>query len=197
MLEKQLDLNDLQPMEKHEIIKFLETLNGNITWNILLREHKDNIKTVLDLLKIVKPRVWIDKSLDYEQYLPKHKIYEYYFKILYTDYLLYSPPGLTITLPDLSSYPDKLRKFIELKYDTLKGILETNNFTHTRSENGFIDLSPFSVSFDNLYCDYLELKDPSYPILVKAIKVLCYLLFIGLTIDEIKVVVNKAFINEN
>lgn len=189
MLEKKLDFNDLELLEKREIIAFLEILNANISWASVIEEHMKTIKTIMDLLKIVKPRIWIDKSIEYEQFIEKNKIYEYYFKILYTDYLLNLYPPLTIYMPNLDVYPNRLKKFLEFKYNILKGILNTNHFKYIESSKteAFLDLSPFSFGLDNLYCKYKKTM-LSGSKLIEEIKILCFLLYIGLTFDELKLV---------
>ena len=125
-----MDLNDFDRNELYELYKFLYRLNPNIMWESFLMEKKENIKTLFDFLKIIKYKIWKDKSLSYDYIMPREKVFEHYMELIYGEYLLKRQhTGLVVAIPDLQNcyYPDKVKECIELKLSVLRSIV---NLTH-------------------------------------------------------------------
>ena len=125
-----MDLNDFDRNELYELYKFLYKLNPNIMWESFLMEKKENIKTLFDFLKIIKYKIWKDKSLSYDYIMPREKVFEHYMELIYGEYLLKRQhTGLVVVIPDLQNcyYPDKVKECIELKLSVLRSIV---NLTH-------------------------------------------------------------------
>ena len=125
-----MDLNDFDKNELYELYKFLYRLNPNIMWESFLMEKKENIKTLFDFLKIIKYKIWKDKSLSYDYIMPREKVFEHYMELIYGEYLLKRQhTGLVVVIPDLQNcyYPDKVKECIELKLSVLRSIV---NLTH-------------------------------------------------------------------
>lgn len=125
-----MDLNDFDRNELYELYKFLYRLNPNIMWESFLMEKKENIKTLFDFLKIIKYKIWKDKSLSYDYIMPREKVFEHYMELIYGEYLLKRQhTGLIVVIPDLQNcyYPDKVKECIELKLSVLRSIV---NLTH-------------------------------------------------------------------
>ena len=125
-----MDLNDFDKNELYELYKFLYKLNPNIMWESFLMEKKENIKTLFDFLKIIKYKIWKDKSLSYDYIMPREKVFEHYMELIYGEYLLKRQhTGLVVVIPDLQNcyYPDKVKECIELKLSVLRSIV---NLTH-------------------------------------------------------------------
>ena len=125
-----MDLNDFDRNELYELYKFLYRLNPNIMWESFLMEKKENIKTLFDFLKIIKYKIWKDKSLSYDYIMPREKVFEHYMELIYGEYLLKRQhTGLVVVIPDLQNcyYPDKVKECIELKLSVLRSIV---NLTH-------------------------------------------------------------------
>ena len=125
-----MDLNDFDKNELYELYKFLYRLNPNIMWESFLMEKKENIKTLFDFLKIIKYKIWKDKSLSYDYIMPREKVFEHYMELIYGEYLLKRQhTGLVVVIPDLQTcyYPDKVKECIELKLSVLRSIV---NLTH-------------------------------------------------------------------
>lgn len=125
-----MDLNDFDRNELYELYKFLYKLNPNIMWESFLMEKKENIKTLFDFLKIIKYKIWKDKSLSYDYIMPREKVFEHYMELIYGEYLLKRQhTGLVVVIPDLQNcyYPDKVKECIELKLSVLRSII---NLTH-------------------------------------------------------------------
>ena len=125
-----MDLNDFDRNELYELYKFLYRLNPNIMWESFLMEKKENIKTLFDFLKIIKYKIWKDKSLSYDYIMPREKVFEHYMELIYGEYLLKRQhTGLVVVIPDLQNcyYPDKVKECIELKLSVLRSII---NLTH-------------------------------------------------------------------
>ena len=125
-----MDLNDFDRNELYELYKFLYRLNPNIMWESFLIEKKENIKTLFDFLKIIKYKIWKDKSLSYDYIMPREKVFEHYMELIYGEYLLKRQhTGLVVVIPDLQNcyYPDKVKECIELKLSVLRSII---NLTH-------------------------------------------------------------------
>ena len=125
-----MDLNDFDRNELYELYKFLYRLNPNIMWESFLMEKKENIKTLFNFLKIIKYKIWKDKSLSYDYIMPREKVFEHYMELIYGEYLLKRQhTGLVVVIPDLQNcyYPDKVKECIELKLSVLRSIV---NLTH-------------------------------------------------------------------
>ena len=125
-----MDLNDFDRNELYELYKFLYRLNPNIMWESFLMEKKENIKTLFDFLKIIKYKIWKDKSLSYDYIMPREKVFEHYMELIYGEYLLKRQhTELVVVIPDLQNcyYPDKVKECIELKLSVLRSIV---NLTH-------------------------------------------------------------------
>ena len=125
-----MDLIDFDRNELYELYKFLYRLNPNIMWESFLMEKKENIKTLFDFLKIIKYKIWKDKSLSYDYIMPREKVFEHYMELIYGEYLLKRQhTGLVVAIPDLQNcyYPDKVKECIELKLSVLRSIV---NLTH-------------------------------------------------------------------
>lgn len=119
--------------ELSELYKFLYKLNPNITWEPFLMEKIENIKTLFDFLKVIKYKLWVDKSISYDYIIPRGKVYEHYIELIYGEYLLKKEhSGLVVIVPNLDKcyYPDKVRKCIELKLSVLRSIINLNHLNY-------------------------------------------------------------------
>lgn len=144
-----MDLNDFDRNELYELYKFLYRLNPNIMWESFLMEKKENIKTLFDFLKIIKYKIWKDKSLSYDYIMPREKVFEHYMELIYGEYLLKRQhTGLVVVIPDLQNcyYPDKVKECIELKLSVLRSIV---NLTHMYYQEMVKNDNPRDRSRDN------------------------------------------------